>query len=134
MEKVFLDANVLFSAAYKPTRLRELWRLEGVSLISSVYAVTEAETNLSRIRAEAVDTLKELISTMTLVEPKEEPQLLPEGISIVAKDRPILLSAIDSQADYLLTGDIKHFGHLFGKSVSGVMILPPAQYFRLKKM
>jgi hypothetical protein len=33
------------------------------------------------------------------------------------------------KADFLLTGDGRHFGHLYGKRIEGVMVLRPAQYF-----
>ena len=47
MDRVFLDANVLFSAAYRPdSRLRELWALAEVELVTSAYSVEEACRNL----------------------------------------------------------------------------------------
>ena len=48
MDRLFLDANVLFSAAYKPdARVRRLWSIKGVSLCTSRYALEEARINLS---------------------------------------------------------------------------------------
>jgi hypothetical protein len=29
----------------------------------------------------------------------------------------------------LLTGDIRHFGHLFGKRIGTLVVLRPAEYF-----
>jgi predicted nucleic acid-binding protein len=54
---------------------------------------------------------------------------LPAGIRLDSKDRPILLAAIHGKADFSLTGDIRHFTHLYGKKVEDVMVLRPAQYF-----
>lgn len=51
------------------------------------------------------------------------------GASSVA-DRPILLAAIAARATHLLTGDVKHFGRLFGRRVEGVVILTPGDYLR----
>jgi predicted nucleic acid-binding protein len=127
MERLFLDANVLFSAAYKKTRLRQFWTLSNVALFSSFYAVTEAESNLARERPEAVEELKRLLEKVTLVFEAETPEL-PPNITLEAKDRPILLAAISAKATHLITGDFKHFGHLFGKNVEGVLILTPTQY------
>jgi len=45
---------------------------------------------------------------------------------------PILLAAIEARADYLLTGDFRHFGPYFGKKIEGVTIISPAQYFKLR--
>lgn len=47
MDRVFLDANVLFSAAYRvETPLRSLFTLPDVQLVTSVYALEEAQRNL----------------------------------------------------------------------------------------
>ena len=48
MDRVFLDANVLYSAGYKDTSaLRKLWELTEVDLLTSYYAVDEAHRNLA---------------------------------------------------------------------------------------
>jgi hypothetical protein len=48
MDRLFLDANVLFSAAYRPgAGLLRLWKLRSVVLCSSRYALEEARANLS---------------------------------------------------------------------------------------
>ena len=131
MERVFLDANVLFSAAYKNTRLRTLWTLPEVALLSSDYAVREAELNLSQFRPETVGKLRELLLGVTISSFAQLPPL-PAGITLVEKDAPILQAAIRVQATHLLTGDVKHFGPLFRVAVQGVLILPPAEYLKGK--
>ena len=46
MDRLFLDANVLFSAAYRPNAgLLQLWKLRGAVLCSSRYALEEARIN-----------------------------------------------------------------------------------------
>ncbi len=48
MDRLFLDANVLFSAAYKiDARLLLLWKLRNATLCSSRYALQEARINLA---------------------------------------------------------------------------------------
>jgi hypothetical protein len=48
MDRPFLDANVLFSAAYKiDAQLLQLWKLQNVRLCSSLYALQEARINLA---------------------------------------------------------------------------------------
>jgi hypothetical protein len=49
------------------------------------------------------------------------------------KDRPILLAAIHGKAEYLLTGDARYFGHLYGKRIEGILVLRPAQYFERRR-
>lgn len=131
MERVFLDANVLFSAAYKSTRIRTLWTLPELILLSSDYAVIEAERNLSQFSPVAVVELRNLLKKVKISSRNQLPTL-PVDIILVEKDAPILQAAIGVQATHLLTGDLKHFGHLFGVTVKGVLILPPGEYLKGK--
>lgn len=55
---------------------------------------------------------------------------MPEGVTLSDTDRPILLAAISVQATHLLTGDIRYFESYYGHVIEGVLILPPAAYFR----
>ncbi len=125
---MFLDANVLFSAAYREhSGLRRLWELEQVQLVTSGYAAAEARRNLPegepRMRLESLLAVTEVSGEVV-----ELP--LPTGVDLPAKDRPILLAALHARATHLLTGDVAHFGPYFGKSVEGIQILRPAEYLR----
>ena len=133
MDRVFLDANVLFSAAYmESSGLARLWQLADAELLSSDYAIEEARRNLAADREPALARLSRLTATLTIVNlPQNPKQSL--NVRIDAKDRPILLAAIRGKADYLLTGDGRHFGHLYGKRIEGVMVLRPAQYFERRE-
>jgi predicted nucleic acid-binding protein len=97
-------------------------------LLSSAYAVEEARRNLALDRPPAVIRLERLTAKLTLVNPPGDLKL-PAALRLDSKDRPILLAAIHGKADFLLTGDGRHFGHLYGKRIEGVMVLRPAQYF-----
>jgi uncharacterized protein len=128
LDRVFLDANVLFSAAYLEfAGLNRLWDV-GVQLLSSTYAIEEAKRNLALDRPDSIARFNRLLKTVAIVDPPRGLKL-PEGIRLDPKDQPILLAAIHGKADFLLTGDVKHFGHLYGKQVEGVLVLRPAQYF-----
>lgn len=125
--RVFLDANVLFSASYRSdSRLTDLWRLPGVGLIASEYAVEEARRNCTdpdhRRRLEDLLQDMEVLPDPPLKRPVRELEDLPE------KDRPILGAAIASHATHLLTGDRRAFGELFGREIRGVRVLRPAEY------
>ena len=129
MDRIFLDANVLFSAAYlENSGLGRLWQLEHTDLLSSAYAVEEARRNLVLDRPPAVVRLERLTPKLTLVNPPVDLKL-PAGVRLDPKHRPILLAAGHGKADFLLTGDGRHFGPLYGKRIEGVMVLQPAQYF-----
>jgi uncharacterized protein len=129
MDRLFLDANVLFSAAYRPDAgLLQLWELKDVALCSSRYAVEEARINLEQ---EVQRKRLGLLAKVHLFEASG--QILPSGVSLPAKDAPILLAAIEARATHLLTGDIRHFGPYLGKKVAGIAILLPGVYLRNRK-
>ena len=128
MQRVFLDANVLFSAAYREENgLLRLWRIQSTVLITSAYAVEEARRNLES--PDAKRRLDELLARVRVV-PEAPSHALPRDVTLAEKDQPILKSAIASGARRLLTGDIKDFGHLFGERVMGVLIQTPGDFFR----
>ncbi len=127
---MFLDANVLFSAAYLPEAgLRRLWRTHGIRLIASAYAVEEARFNLQE--PDARQRLERLVEDVEVV-PEGPERPMPPGVVLPAEDRPILLSAIAAGAVFLLTGDRRHFGPHYGKRIEGVLILPPGEFLRLR--
>ncbi len=129
MDRIFLDANVLFSAAYRPAAgLTRLWQLEGVELITSAYAVEEARINLTERNQHK--RLAELLSSVKIV---TEAAPLPPDVELPEKDEPILQAAIHARSTYLLTGDKEHFGAYFGRRIGGVLILLPAEYFHRRK-
>jgi|SRR5208337_349002 len=129
MDRLFLDANVLFSAAYKAdARVLRLWRLEDVVLYSSRYALEEARFNLAE--ESQLRRLTALAEKVQFLEASS--QELPHRLSLPEKDAPILQAAIEVNADYLLTGDIRHFGPYFGKTIEGVTVILPGQYLKLR--
>jgi predicted nucleic acid-binding protein len=79
-------------------------------------------------RPETVPRFKGLLESVSTV---DAPQVLklPETIRLDSKDQPILSAAIHGKADYLLTGDARHFEHLYGKRIEGLLGLRPRQYF-----
>ena len=135
MDRVFLDANILFSAAYRSgSPLRQLWALTDVELLSSPFAVQEAQTNLSRARPSQLPDLSVLLSATTLIADPPPGTILPGGVQLPQKDAPILLSAIAGKSTHLLTGDVKHFGPYFGSSIVGVLILRPGDYIKSRQL
>lgn len=100
--------------------------LDDVTLVTSAYAIAEAERNL-----EEPDQRTRLYRLTQMVEiageaPKDAE--LPGNIRLPAKDVPILLGAIHARCACLLTGDRRHFGRHFGRSVGGVKILTVRDY------
>lgn len=128
MHVLFLDANVLFSAAYNAqSRLRELWTLPETQLVTSEYALEEARRNLDG--AERRRRLEELVGSVRVIK-ESGAWALPPGVTLPEKDRPILYAAIVSGATHLFTGDQTHFGPWYGRQVASVTILRPAAYLQ----
>ena len=124
VDRVFLDANVLFSAAYRPDAgLQRLWRRRTTELLTSRYALEEAMVNLPE--PEQRRRLTGLMESVTLV-PESADERLPPEVELPPKDRPILTAALRAGASHLVTGDLTHFGPYLGRSVQGVSILTPA--------
>ena len=132
MERAFLDANVLFSAAYKTnSSLTKLWHLSDVELLTPAYAVEEAARNITLAKPDRLSALQDLLmQTKVLSDPAQFPNL-PKTIDLKAKDRPILAAAIAAHCHYLITGDKTDFGSYCGQTVRGVLILPPGEFIRL---
>lgn len=129
MKRVFLDANVLMSAALKPgSRIASLWTLPEVRLLASPHVLAEARRNVPA--PEATARLEALIEALAVLpaEPADFP--IEDDPGLPPKDRPVLLAAIVSGADVLLTGDITHFGGCLGTAVHGVRVLLPGEYLR----
>lgn len=107
--RAFLDANVLFSAAYMD-------------------AGTPRALFLLAKRGERAGDPALLIKHLA-VQPEPSPATIAwaASIGLPAKDAPILAAALESRANLLVTGDVAHFGGLFGKRHRGVVVLRPAE-------
>ncbi|TFG64364.1 MAG: PIN domain-containing protein [Gemmatimonadales bacterium] len=128
VDVLFLDANVLFSAAYRTdARVRELWELDDAELVTSAYAIEEAWRNLTR--DDQLTDLVKLLKTIRVV-PSLPTHVIPAGVRLPDKDRPILLAALACGATYLLTGDLRHFGPLLGTELDGLRVRTPRAYLR----
>lgn len=124
-----MDANVIFSAAYRvDSGVRRLWQLAETELVTSAYAVEEARRNLGT--PERLSGLEELLKAVRLSNLLAAPAGHPgiEGSGLPEKDLPILRAAVAANATHLITGDRKHFGHLFGKKVAGVLVVRPSDH------
>lgn len=105
--RVFLDANILFSAALKTeSRFHSFWKMRNLVPMISMYAADEARRNC--VSAGHAGRLVLLLEQTHFV--SDVPgAMLPPQILLPAKDAPILAAAIHAGADYLITGDRHHF-------------------------
>jgi predicted nucleic acid-binding protein len=127
VDRLFLDANILFSAAYRPDAgVTRLWLLAGPVLLTSDYAVEETRRNLSN--PDQLERLNELLQTVQSSPATSLDPTLRADIQLPEKDWPILGGAVAARATHLITGDVRDFGPYFGTKLLGVMILRPADY------
>jgi uncharacterized protein len=130
LERVFLDANILFSIAYGSAGLERFWsdaKRGKYELIASQYVIEEAKRNLDR--REHQDALSRLLGEVRVV-PEADPTI-PCPIRLADKDRPVLMAALSSEADYLVNGDVTHFGMYFGKKIRNLRICSPRGFFNI---
>jgi len=131
VDRLFLDANALFSAAYRAdAAVAKLWALPSATLVTSRYAVVEAERNLDR--ADQLERLTALLAGVTILADSMDTPL-GERVVLPEKDVPILAAAVNGACTHLITGDVHHFGPYFGKTVAGVLVLLPAEYLELQR-
>ncbi len=129
MDRLFLDANVLFSSAYREDPgVQRLWALRNVTLVTSEYAVNEARRNLAG--TEQLNRLDRLLGPMEVGPSRTLDPVLRGEIELRDKDWPILGGAVAAEATHLITGDLRDFGPFMGQVVLGVLILTPAQYLK----
>jgi predicted nucleic acid-binding protein len=113
VKRLFLDANVLFTAAHNPggkaALVCELGRAGLWQLATSAYALEEARRNLTRKYPDRLPRLEALAQGLRLVADNTDiacPEPLP------GKDCPIYRAARACSAQVLLTGDVRDFGFL----------------------
>jgi predicted nucleic acid-binding protein len=129
--RIFLDANVLFSAARSSGAVRQLvvaLHAAGHSLVADEYVAEEARRNVTaKASREAVDYLKALLGQLEVRAVQVQPISQADVQWLPAKDRPVLLAAIALKCDALVTGDRTHFGAGYEKVFEGVTVYSPAQ-------
>ena len=137
--RIFLDANILFSAAKSAGAIRQFLRQlneSGHKLVANDYVATEARRNLARkAGSDAIPYLDALLLQIEVshvqLSPKSTGPSQANTDWLPEKDRPVLLAAIGLRCDTLVTGDRTDFGFGFGKTFGGVAIYSPAELARV---
>ena len=127
--RIFLDANILFSAARADGAVRKLLALveaAGHELWANAYVYEEARRNLAAKAPDGLPVLHAMATRIKLGGLLPNADLLPETTTLPEKDRPVLAAAIHHRCDILVTGDSTHFGPLYEKRIRGVAVLSPA--------
>lgn len=131
--RLFLDANVLFTAVHNPrgkaALVIELGKQGHFALATSLYASEEARRNLERKFPQSLDRLDLLMRGVPLIPYQPD---LPFPVSLAEKDRPIFQAAVAWGATHLLTGDLKDFGPFMNRpeETSGILVQTVAEFLR----
>lgn len=132
MSRLFLDANVLFTAAHNPegkaSLLFDLAAMGHWTMLTSMQAVEEARHNLRLKYPECLSRL-EMLCKAAMIIPTAAGRSCP--LDLPPKDIPIYLSALNSRATHLITGDMRHFGPFMNdpSRTDGVIICTVASFF-----
>jgi predicted nucleic acid-binding protein len=128
---VYIDSNVAFTATLAEGHpFLGFWQMWDVTPAIARYGINEVQRN---IRSSSHHERFESLLKRTLIVSDWPPEMVPETVVLVAKDRPILAAAIYASMDYLVTGDKHHFGALYGQTVGNVTIMPPRQFLDMHK-
>lgn len=126
--RVFLDANILFSAAKSDGAVRELLRLllgSGHECWVDDYVVIEARRNLTAKAPDALIAFEALLKRLR-ISPAQAPGPALKLVNwLPEKDRTVLAAAMRLRCDALVTGDRTHFGPGYGNLFDGVTIHSP---------
>ena len=136
LDKLFLDANVLFTAAHNPKGKaaflfnQPLGAQARWQLVTSNYAINEARRNLERKFPAALPAFERLLTGFVVA---PQPAVPAQPLKLRDKDIPIWSAALATEATHLLTGDIRDFGpHMNHAEQSfGIIIQTVAQYFEI---
>ena len=126
--RVFLDANILFSAAKSDGAVRHLLQLlmvRGHECWVDVYVVVEARRNLGTKGPDALGAFESLLATLNVGSAQAFVTVMPVVSWLPEKYRPVLAAAIHLGCDVLVTGDLTHFGVGYGKVFGAVTIHSP---------
>ncbi len=132
MKRLFLDANVLFQAAYNPAGKSALLISSGKhgawELYTNTHAIEEARRNIELKSPDSIHRFIRLIKQIQRV-PYSGREHCP--INLPDKDKPIMISAILCNATHLITLDQKHFGKYMNKpkQTGGITIQSVGEFF-----
>lgn len=135
MKRIFLDANVMFTAAHNPdgkaSFVIELGTVGIWKIYTSTYALEEAYRNLEVKFPDCQERLRVLTGNIEVITTHRNHPCPPE---LNVKDKVIFQAAMECNVTHLLTGDLKDFGRYMNQpeKTSGVIIQTVADF--LKKL
>lgn len=129
--RLFLDTSVLLAASGSGNGASRFLitaaSAHGWELVSSDYCDEEARRNLPKLGRSAASAWKTVIAPeVRLVRADvalDKPLIFPK-----AKDRPVVITALATRAEWLLTLDEGDFHAKLGREVYGLRIATPGEF------
>ena len=137
--KAFLDSNVIISGLISdrssPRLILDLLchDLPLMHAATGRYNLEEIERTITRKLPAARPVLHDFMSRLKIeIIPLPAGEKLKKYRGVIAdEDLPVLVSAIECGADYLVTGDKKHFGGLRGRKDIPLKICSPSEFVEI---
>jgi predicted nucleic acid-binding protein len=137
--RVFLDSNVILSGLLSdkgaPRIILDLLSLGLPFLIGSTgrYNLIEIERNLGKKMPDIFSVYRRYLPMLNLrIIPLPRPEEIRDfSWHITGKDVPVLVSAIKSKSDFLVTGDKQHFEKLKAQGKYSFRIVTPSEFLDL---
>jgi predicted nucleic acid-binding protein len=137
--KLFLDSNVILSGLLSdkgaPRIILDILSLNlpFLSGLTGEFNVLEIERNLKRKLPGLFSVYRKYFSRINLqIVPLPRPAELKDFFGMATeKDVPVLVSAIRGGADFLITGDKKHFGKIKLPAPHALKIVTPSEFVDL---
>jgi len=134
--RLFLDSNVILSGLLSdrgaPRIILDLLSLGLPFLMGSTgqYNLMEIERNLKKRMPGIIPVYKRYLPllNLTLIPMPKREELREFFGKIADKDIPVLVSAIKGKADFLITGDRRHFEKLKGIENYQLKIVTPSEF------
>ena len=134
--RVFIDSNVIISGLISdqgaPRIILDLLTLKLPFLVGSTgrFNLIEIERNLKKKMSHALSVYQRYLPQLNLtIIPVPRAQEVKEFSGKIAnKDAPVLASAIRSKADFLVTGDKRHFQGLTSIKDYALRIVTPSEF------
>jgi predicted nucleic acid-binding protein len=137
--KVYLDSNVSISGLISDKSALRLildllcHDLPFLHATTGQYNLEEIERTITRKLPAARPVLQDFMSRLKFeIIPLPAGEKLGKYRGVIAdEDLPVLVSAIECGADYLVTGDKKHFGGLKGRKDIPLKICSPSEFVEI---
>ncbi len=136
--RVFLDSNVILSGLLSDTGAPRLildilsMELPGFIAITGRFNIIELERNIRKKVPRALPVYEEYFPKLHIeIVPMPTPAEVTKHGIVVDKDTPVLVSALKGKADFLVTGDKKHFDKVKKAGTFPFKITSPAEFLEV---